>query len=496
MRARFAGVVLPLVACLSMVFALVETCSADIVVTGTSARFIRVRNNNTPPLRLLHIGEIEAFLASVPPASAGLDNTNDVALGTKGASFESQVGTGGHGAVEAVYDGALQTGAATWTRDNAGEYVLDLGQTRSLGTVRVWQRGDCCGERLSDFTVSLLADNGAGLPGAEVYSQIFPGQTAINTYASFNTAAGRLIRPGGAGAIGVETQGLAGGRFLRVRNNGLVDRALHIGELEAFLAGVTPDPANLDPTDSVAYVGNGGSFESQVGTGGHGAVEAVYDGDRQVAGGATWTRGAVAAEYVLDLGQTRDLATIRVWQRYDGCCQDRLSDFTVSLLADNGLGLPGTELYSQSYAGNGAYPYSSFAVPHIPAAYTIESTDTLLIELNAATSTSDLFKVDSSGLGALTIEPGATLAVSLLAGTLIQDVTYNILDFGSITGTFTTINLPALSDPSQYWDLSKLYTLGQITMTAPEPSTLVCLVLGALGLAACAGYRRLRAVGR
>ncbi|NQU20230.1 MAG: hypothetical protein HQ567_03035, partial [Candidatus Nealsonbacteria bacterium] len=145
---------------------------ATVLVTGPPAggsRFIRVRNNDTGANRYLHIGEIEAFVEGSPPDGIDGDGTsqNDVALASQGATFYSEVGSGGHGGTAAAYDGDLENVGDTWTRTNVlqAEYVLDLGQVRTLNQIRVWQRGGtCCGERLQDFTVSVLSDD-AGSPG-------------------------------------------------------------------------------------------------------------------------------------------------------------------------------------------------------------------------------------------------------------------------------------------------------------------------------------------
>ncbi len=141
----------------------------------------------------------------------------------------------------------------------------------------------------------------------------------------------------------------ANGRFIRVRNNGPVDRLLHIGEIEAFAPGVTP-AANFDGTNDLALSSKGATVESTVGGGGHGNPNATIDGSEQT-GGSTWTKQAVGTEIVIDLGGSFDIERVRVHQRNDSCCQDRLMDFTVSLLADDGSGNPGAVVQSASYPG-------------------------------------------------------------------------------------------------------------------------------------------------
>ena len=473
---RGFGVAVGLLVFATTVVWIAGDCSADIVEVGTDARFIRVTNNGTV-YRPLHIGEIEGFLAGVIPAP-GVDNANDVALLAAGASYESSVGTGGHGLTTAVYDGVLDAGGATWTKDAVGaEYVLDLGQTRDMGNVRVWQRNDtCCQDRLSDFTVSLLADNGSGLPGAEVFSESHPGDAPHQSYASISTVTGRFIRPGGPGAIGTETFEGTSGAYIRIQTDGSNSATgdFHVGEIEAFAPGVTPG-SGLDPND-LALASKGAAFSTVAGVPGHGSDSAVVNG-LQDTGGATWDRKGAHVEGLLSLGQTRELRTLRVWQRGD-CCYNRLANFTVSV--EDGAG---NTLFSEYYPGQP--PDRGYAAFSLPDQFTITGIDTLQIELDADADTADLLSVGADGLGALTIQPGATLEVTLYAGTVGYSDTFNILDFGSIAGTFDNMTLPDIG--GLIWNTADLYVGGTIT-AVPEPATICLLALG--GLAALVRRRK------
>jgi hypothetical protein len=92
-------------------------------------------------------------------------------------------------------------------------------------------------------------------------------------------------------------------------------------------------------------------------------------------------------------------------------------------------------------------------------------------EINATLDTSDL--AISSALLAF----GGTLNVSNISGTLVANDTFNLFDWSNTSGTFGTINLPAL-DPGLSWDTGSLYTNGTITVI-PEPN--VAALLGGLG---------------
>lgn len=98
---------------------------------------------------------------------------------------------------------------------------------------------------------------------------------------------------------------------------------------------------------------------------------------------------------------------------------------------------------------------------------------TLLIELagTAARTEYDVLQVD----GAVSL--GGALEVSLLDGfePLVGD-TFSLLEFGSLSGNFDEILLPALGN-GLVWDDSVLYSNGSITVI-PEPTTLLLLLGG------------------
>jgi hypothetical protein len=90
--------------------------------------------------------------------------------------------------------------------------------------------------------------------------------------------------------------------------------------------------------------------------------------------------------------------------------------------------------------------------------------------------------------GALTINSGVTLGVSV-SGPLTLGSTYDILNWVTESGSFATVNLPALA-PGLAWNYSldpahtQFYTDGTITVVAvPEPAALMLLIIAAgLGL--------------
>lgn len=96
-------------------------------------------------------------------------------------------------------------------------------------------------------------------------------------------------------------------------------------------------------------------------------------------------------------------------------------------------------------------------------------------ELDAALITADLANVT----GVLNF--GGTLNVTNLGGTFAGGQVYNLFDFASSSGTFTTINLPNLDtlNTGLSWNTSNLYTNGTLTVV-PEPSALALTGLSTL----------------
>ena len=149
--------------------------------TGANGRFIEVVKNSTSATRL-HISEIEAFAPGTTPDAADADGTsqNDfVQAGSPSTETPPTTTTLHHGLATSVYDGDLESGAAVWTTaDGLGvepRFMLDLGTTEEIGTIRIFGRGDtCCTDRLENFTVNIYEDNG-GVPGNLVSSSDFPG---------------------------------------------------------------------------------------------------------------------------------------------------------------------------------------------------------------------------------------------------------------------------------------------------------------------------------
>lgn len=95
-------------------------------------------------------------------------------------------------------------------------------------------------------------------------------------------------------------------------------------------------------------------------------------------------------------------------------------------------------------------------------------------ELNTAGDLSDL------AISTAQITFGGTLNVTNTGSTLELGDTFNLFDWSSSSGTFSSINLPSVT-PGLSWNLSNLYTNGQISVV-PESSVALLGSLGAIVL--------------
>jgi len=116
--------------------------------------------------------------------------------------------------------------------------------------------------------------------------------------------------------------------------------------------------------------------------------------------------------------------------------------------------------------------------------FSATSTSTLEFYLSSAES-----KIVANGIS---LQNGSTLSLFEGDEAFVGGESFDILDFNSIVGTFTTINTSTLAEGLS-WDLSELYTRGVVSIAGeviviPEPSTYAA-IFGALALA-LAIYRR------
>ena len=307
--------------------------------------------------------------------------------------------------------------------------------------------------------------------------------SSYNTAGSFdnfslsdNTISGYVgdVQPGGPGAIGDE---VIVGSLQNVAPNGTASQSTDLGSSYLAIKAIDGNYGNFSHTDDAdsrpwwqvdlgemkeindVQIYNRNGYDNRlVGYGGF-RVEVLEDDGTTVA----WTNNYVGATYS--------------------------KPFSIDL---SGLGIEGqiVKLTKLDPLGSGhdAKTWNLAEVEvnaNVPGDFTMITGGTLEIELAADVPNAD--KLDLGG--ELTIQPGATLDVLLLTGSLSPSQTFDILDFGTVVGTFDTVNLPG--GPAR-WDTSNLYTTGQISVQGtviPEPLTMLAVAMSVAGLG---GYVRKR----
>jgi hypothetical protein len=129
------------------------------------------------------------------------------------------------------------------------------------------------------------------------------------------------------------------------------DERFHLGELEAFAAGIAPNElgggtfrgmtTSTNDLFGSAY-GFGAAFPL-IGTTTsleHGDVATVTDNATQ-SGGSTWSteNDGQHPHYTLDLGAEFDVTLIRAWPRAEPCCSNRWENLHIDLYAADGTSL-------------------------------------------------------------------------------------------------------------------------------------------------------------
>ncbi len=113
---------------------------------------------------------------------------NVVALATSGGQSSTHAGAGWQRAIDGNRSGDWGDGSVTHTEhDERASWWVDLGTSQALGQVKIWNRSDCCANRLSSFRVRL--DDGAG----RTTTIRFPGQAGSPTVLDFNGSRAKRV---------------------------------------------------------------------------------------------------------------------------------------------------------------------------------------------------------------------------------------------------------------------------------------------------------------
>lgn len=114
------------------------------------------------PFNRQKVGFVSIQLNKQAPLSlAEVIVRDNLALGRPATQSSTEVGGVPSRAVDGNTDGTWGNGSVTHTVMQANPWwMVDLGQVKKIGQVVVWNRTDCCSDRLASYTVELLNDAG------------------------------------------------------------------------------------------------------------------------------------------------------------------------------------------------------------------------------------------------------------------------------------------------------------------------------------------------
>jgi hypothetical protein len=273
--------------------------------TGVSA----IRIDGAPTNQYLQFSEFRAFSLQ--------EVLNNVALNAPVVASGPTWGGQGPGRIN---DGSPTTQSHPADGPTLGfTYSIDFGADYPLEEIVILNRSDgCCPERLTNYRVSLHLDDGAGAPGAMVWT------ADLRTDGSNSGVSGRdTLTPD------LDPDGTMTGRHLVIENLSDDPYNPQIAEVEALTAVELPEgPENLALGAAAQFYD---SFGSPVPSWGGFPASFTTDGIRST---VSHPLDQATADYYLevDMGEMKPVGTVAVTGRTDNCCPDRLEDARLELL--------------------------------------------------------------------------------------------------------------------------------------------------------------------
>ncbi|MFS0912256.1 discoidin domain-containing protein [Microbacterium sp. 179-I 3D2 NHS] len=257
----------------------------------------RVRLNLTAASAAPAIAEFAAYDRGGAQLGGTAVNLAQGKTATQSTTHETGVASR---AVDGNTDGAYLSQSTTHTAIGGSDpwWKVDLGASIAVGDIEIWNRTDCCANRLDGLTVEVL-DASSNVVWTKT-------QAAAPSPSS-------IFSPSGVQ-----------GRYVRVRLTG-TDKILSLAEVKVFAA------ANA----ALSGVASQSSMYSQSGT--PVAARAVDNNTNGV-----WASGSIASTefetnpwWKVAFAETKTVGSVVVWNRTD-CCGDRLAGFTVEVLNGSG----------------------------------------------------------------------------------------------------------------------------------------------------------------
>jgi len=337
-------------------------------------------------------GLLIALLSAHLPAATITSSAvifGDVLLNRSAMSAsQSSISSGGSPArgIDGNYNQSWGGGSITHTGSEAGAWwQADLGSVQTVTGVHLFNRGDCCADRLTNFIVSTSNDPTFA---TALSSTLFTGQAASMEKI--------LLPPSDA-------------RYVRVQLQGT--NVLSLAEVDIFAAG---------PVGSLSHtVGNLASLygvatqsSTRVGSGANVAAAAIDGrlfGDFVREATTTHTDTQTNPWLEVDLSSAPAAALIKeitLYNRWD-CCQDRLSNFRLSIWNN------GTEVWGENFFTSGGNAGLVFSVADDLGF--LGKGDTVRIELLGSNRVLSLSEIQIWGV---VPEPSRAVLLMLSLGTL------------------------------------------------------------------------------
>ncbi len=248
-------------------------------------RYVRIQLQGTG---VLSLAEVEVLGRPLPSGA----NLARGALATQRSTVHGGVASR---AVDGNTDGVYAAGSVTHTGAHAGAWwEVDLGAMAQIDSIAVWNRGDCCQDRLAGYRV-LVSSAPNPQPGGAAFEHFEAAQAGRPT-----------IIP--VGALG---------RYVRIQLQG--SGVLSLAEVEVF--------GSASPLVNLAASGSARQISTAHGGVAPRAIDGNTDGNYG-AGSVTHTGSHLNPWWEVDLGAAADIDSVAVWNRSD-CCQDRLASYWV-----------------------------------------------------------------------------------------------------------------------------------------------------------------------
>jgi hypothetical protein len=207
-------------------------------------------------------------------------------------------------------------------------WQVDLNGNFDLTRIQLVDRVDCCDpHRLNGSTITLFNELGAVVGELIVVDGLTANNPAATAVLDFDND--------GAGWAGVA----------KIRIDGTqTNQYFQFSEFRAFSMQPTP------PNNAAL----GAPVTSSDATWGGQGPEMLTDGNLATQSHPLTEFGTLGFTYSIDLGQNYNLEEIVLFNRSDGCCPERLSNYRVSLHNDDGDGLPGDVVWTTDVRTDGS----------------------------------------------------------------------------------------------------------------------------------------------